>query len=138
MADETPDQMLLRMARQVDELSRTMGEMMVRQNNMDGHLASLLAQNRPVDAATAPPHPNGVTEADGSEPKHKSTTETGWKAIRYRKIYMDTVPEYDGKASSWGNFSTKLRLTLDQAYEWAPLFLRYSEKLESAPPSGMI
>ena len=140
MAEETPDQMLLRISRTVEELSRNMSEMMHRQNILDGHVTSLLAQNRvpgtPTGAGGAaefPAYPNGHTEdADRSE-RHKSTSAVGWKAIRYRKVYLDTIPEYDGKASSWSNFRTKLRLTLDQAYEWAPLYLRMSERLEAPP-----
>ena len=118
MSEETPDQMLVRVSRQIDELSRAMSEMMTRQNAMDSHLANLAAQNCPVEPPkTAPPHANGAGDNGDHTGKLKSTTEPGWKAIRYRKVYLDTIPEYDGKASSWGNFSTKLRLTLDQAYE---------------------
>ena len=134
MTDESPDQMLLRVSRQIDELSRTMSEMMVRQNAMDNHIANLIAQTSPVDQSpSVPPHANGVTESNDGVVRLKSTTQAGWKAIRYRKVYLDTIPEFDGKASMWSVFSTKLRLTLDQAYEWSPLYLRYSERLESPP-----
>ena len=140
MDEETPDQMLVRISRTVEEMSRTMSELMHRRNVLDGHVTSLLAQSRvpgtPTGAQGAtefPAHPNGHTgDADPPE-RLKSTSVAGWKAIRYRKVYLDTIPEYDGKASSWSGFRTKLRLNLDQAYEWAPLYLRMSERLEAPP-----
>ena len=135
-SDETPDQVLLRLSRQMEDVIRSISELMSRQNAMDGQVSSLLSQN----AAAGASRPNGATSAFPDENRSsdvnsgllRSTAESGWKAIRYRKLYLDTVPMYDGKASGWSNFITKLRLTMDQSYEWAPIYLRMSEMLESA------
>ena len=147
MSDETPDQMLVRVCRTVEEqtnllnaMSQSISDLMNRTNVLDGHVTNLLAQEgrtRGVSAAAngvpVPPFPDGLGPDSDPNPLLRSTVESGWKAIRFGKVYLTTVPEYDGRASNWGNFITKLRLILDQAYEWAPLYLRMSERLESAP-----
>ena len=135
--DETPEQTLLRISRQIEELSRNVSELMVRQNATDGQVNHLLSQQAsagpPAHGTNGAGPPGFPDEPAGRSGLRKSTTETGWKAIRYRKVYMEMVPEYDGKAANWSGFMMKLRLTLDQAYEWAPLYLRMSSQLEATP-----
>ena len=132
--EESPEQVLQRLSRQIEELTRSMSEVMSRQNAMDSHLSNLINSEN-----TAAPHANGrgppgfPDEPPGRSNLIRTTAEVGWKAIRYQKVYLETIPEYDGKASSWSAFMTKLRLTLDQTYEWAPVYLRMSEQLEFSP-----
>ena len=136
-SDETPDQILLRLSRQMEEVGRSITDLMGRQSTMDEQLSSLLLQS----ASAGPPRTNGAAShsypsdhgASGRNDLLRSTGEPGWKAVRYRKIYLETIPLYEGKSSGWTNFITKLRLTLDQSYEWAPVFLRMSEMLETPP-----
>ena len=129
--------MLIRIAQQVDELNRSMSDVLLRQNTLDVHVGNLIAAQTSVDAnARERAYTNGVHDPGVGEHTsglRRSTTSPDWKALRHRKMYLETVPTYDGKAASWNGFITKLRLALDEVYEWAPLYLRMSEGLESSP-----
>ena len=43
-SDETLEQLLLRLSRQMDEMTRGMSELMTRQNALDSQMSNLMAQ----------------------------------------------------------------------------------------------
>ena len=94
---EEPNELLHRVARQVDDLTSTMAELVNRQVVVETHLGTLMAASR-----TVPETPQNGYHRHGdpmSEPRadgelRRSTTESGWKAVRNRKMYMETVPAY--------------------------------------------
>ena len=102
---DEPHELLHRVARQVDDLTSTMAELVNRQVVVETHLGTLMAASSAVP--TTPPGGQrrqsdlpGEQRAEGE--LRRSTAESGWKAVRNRKMYMDTVPAYSGKASDWG------------------------------------
>ena len=89
MSDETPDQMLLRVCRTVEELTNTVNamsqsisELMSRSNVLDGHVTNLLSQNArgrspPAHAngVPVPPFPDGLGPDGDPNPLLRSTVE---------------------------------------------------------------
>ena len=128
------NEVLQGMNQRLEEVIRSIGELMTRQNHLDSQVENLLSRNAaaggPADGrgrtATNAPFPDESLRPEGS--LLRSSRTEGWKPVRNKKIYLEIIPTYDGKASSWTTFMTKVRLTLDEAYEWAPLFLRMTEK----------
>ena len=53
----------------------------------------------------------------------------GWRAVRTKKGYYEALPMYGGKPNEWTSFSLKLRIALDEVYDFTASYLIWSSRL---------
>ena len=88
-----------RMAQQLDEVIRSLSELMTRQNATDLTLANLIAQNTAAGTPTGARHPNGHANGrfynEESNPVNgerlRSSKTEGGKPVRLNKLYLQTT-----------------------------------------------
>ena len=61
----------------------------------------------------------------------------GWRPLRTKKGYYEGLPMYGGKVNEWTSFSLKLRIALDEVYEFTASYLIWSSRL-TAPLRKLI